>query len=72
MVRPPGEEEGWLSVEADVTVHDDGAKELADRLTDRYWDATHADRRASAKAMWAAEELRRIVLHPRRIARGPA
>lgn len=72
VVKPPGEPEGWVAVEADVTVHGDGAKELADRLTDRYWDATHAQERADAKAMWETADLRRVVLHPRRVSRGPA
>lgn len=72
VVKPPGEPEGWVSIEADATVHDDGAKELADRLTDRYWDADHAEQRAEAKAMWATQRLHRIVLHPTRITRGPA
>ena len=35
-------------------------KELADRLTDRYWD--DEGKRAESKAVWAAEDLRRIVL----------
>ena len=72
VIKPPGEPEGWVSIEADATVHDDGAKELADRLTDRYWDADHAEQRADAKTIWAAERLHRIVLHPTRITRGPA
>ncbi|MEJ2866168.1 pyridoxamine 5'-phosphate oxidase family protein [Actinomycetospora sp. OC33-EN08] len=70
VATPPGEPEAWVSVEADATVHDDGGRELADRLTDRYWD--DEDKRAESKAVWAAEDLVRIVLHPRRVTRGPA
>lgn len=69
VLAPPGETEAWVSVEADVTVHDDGARELADRLTDRYWDAAHTEQRDAAKTMWATEDLVRIVLHPRRVVR---
>ncbi|MFR9731142.1 pyridoxamine 5'-phosphate oxidase family protein [Saccharopolyspora sp. MS10] len=72
VVKPAGETEGWVSVEANVTVHREGAKELADRLTDRYWDESQVDQRAAAKAMWEVEDLRRLVLHPSRITRGPA
>ena len=72
VVKPAGETEGWVSIEAGVTVHRDGAKDLADRLTDRYWDETQTEQRAAAKAMWEVEDLRRLVLHPRRATRGPA
>lgn len=72
VVKPPGEPEGWLSVEADVTVHHDGAQELAFRLTERYWDSTQTEQRASARAMWEVEDLRRLVLHPSRVTRAPA
>ncbi|GAA2116909.1 pyridoxamine 5'-phosphate oxidase family protein [Actinomadura alba] len=72
VIKPPGETEGWVSIEADVTVHPDGGKELADRLTERYWDATQTEQRAAARATWEVEDLRRIVLHPRRVTRGPA
>ncbi|MCW2529218.1 MAG: putative pyridoxamine 5-phosphate oxidase-related protein [Pseudonocardiales bacterium] len=70
-VRPTGEPEGWLSIEADVTLHHDGAADLASRLADRYWDMTEAAHRSAVEA-WAVEDLTRIVLHPRRVTRGPA
>ena len=72
VAKPPGEPEGWLSVEADVTLHHDGAQDLAFRLTERYWDATQTEQRASARAMWEVEDLRRIILHPTRVTRVPA
>ena len=46
VVAPADEPERWVSVEADVTVHDDGGGELAHRLADRYWaDPTTAEHR---------------------------
>ncbi|GAA4878373.1 pyridoxamine 5'-phosphate oxidase family protein [Actinomycetospora straminea] len=70
VVRPNGEPEGWVSIEADVTVHRDGAKELADRLAKRYWDDPDSDEHRATAAAWADEdEIRRIVLHPRRVTR---
>jgi hypothetical protein len=71
VVRPAGEPEGWLSIEADVTIHTDGARELAERLANRYWDMTTVDHRAAVDA-WAAGDLTRITLDPSRITRGPA
>jgi pyridoxine/pyridoxamine 5'-phosphate oxidase len=71
VVRPPEEPEGWLSIEANVTIHGDGATELASRLADRYWDMTQTEHR-SAVAAWATDDLKRIVLNPYRITRGPA
>lgn len=71
VVRPTGEPEGWLSIEADVTVDSAGALHLATRLAERYWDMTQAEHRAAVEA-WAGEDLKRIVLHPRRVTRGPA
>jgi hypothetical protein len=68
---PAGEPESWLSIEAEVTLHSDVASDLAARLAERYWDLTEAEHRAAVEA-WAVEDLRRIVLHPYRITRGPA
>jgi hypothetical protein len=71
VARPPGEPEGWVSIEADVTMHSDGARELAERLAGRYWDMATAEHRTVVE-QWAVDDLRRIVLHPGRITRGPA
>jgi hypothetical protein len=71
VVRPAGEPEGWVSIEADVTIHRDGARDLALRLADGYWDMSTAEHRAAADE-WAVGDLRRIVLDPSRITRGPA
>jgi Pyridoxamine 5'-phosphate oxidase len=70
-VRPTGELEGWLSIEADVTLHSDGGADLAARLAERYWDMTQPEHREAVEA-WAVEDLVRIVLHPRRVTRGPS
>lgn len=73
VLAPPHEPERWVSIEADVTVHDDGAVDLSRRLADRYGvDLAAPEHRPTVEA-WAAEEnLRRVVLHPRRVTRGPA
>jgi hypothetical protein len=54
-----------------VSIHTDGALELAERLAGRYWEMTTAEHRAAA-GEWAVGDLRRIVLDPRWITRGPA
>jgi hypothetical protein len=71
VAAPAGEPESWLSIEAEVTLHSDGASDLAARLAERYWDMTQAEHRVAVEA-WAVADLRRIVLHPERITRGPA
>ena len=71
VVAPAAEPESWLSIEADVTLHSDGASELAARLAERYWDLAEAEHVAAVEA-WAVADLRRIVLHPQRSTRGPA
>lgn len=73
VVAPADEPERWVSVEADVTVHDDGASELAHRLAERYWaDPTTDEHRALLATFADPATVRRIVLHPRRVTRGPA
>ncbi|MCW2527280.1 MAG: pyridoxamine 5-phosphate oxidase [Pseudonocardiales bacterium] len=71
VVRPAGESEGWVSIQADVTIHSHGARDLALRLAERYWDMSTAEHRAAADE-WAVGDLRRIVLDPSRVTRGPA
>jgi hypothetical protein len=71
VARPQGEPEGWVSIEADVTIYVDGARELAERLAGRYWDMATAEHRTDVE-QWAVDDLRRIVLNPSRITRGPA
>jgi hypothetical protein len=73
VVAPADEPERWVSVEADVTVHADGASELARRLADRYWADPATEEHRELLATFAdPANVRRIVLHPRRVTRGPA
>lgn len=72
VVAPPEEPERWVSLEADVTVHDDGASDLALRLAERYWDTSRPGYRELLDVYAVEENLRRVVLHPRRVTRGPA
>ncbi|MEJ2864419.1 pyridoxamine 5'-phosphate oxidase family protein [Actinomycetospora flava] len=70
VVAPATETEAWVSVEADVTLHPDGAADLALRLSERYWDDLTTPEHRELVALYAKEEnLRRIVLHPRRVTR---
>ncbi|PVY97073.1 pyridoxamine 5'-phosphate oxidase family protein [Actinomycetospora cinnamomea] len=71
VVAPADEEERWVSVTADVSVSSDGARELAGRLAERYWDTTTPEHRAMLDE-WSTTDLRRIVLHPTAVTRGPA
>lgn len=72
VVAPVEEPERWVALEADVTVHDDGAGELAHRLAERYWDDPTTDEHRAILATFVEPGVRRIVLHPRRVTRGPA
>lgn len=70
VVAPEGEPEGWVSIEADVTLPDGGASDLAFRLAGRYWaDLTTPEHRELMELYAVEENLRRIVLHPRRVSR---
>ncbi|TDQ60918.1 pyridoxamine 5'-phosphate oxidase [Actinomycetospora succinea] len=72
VITPGGEPEGWVSIEADVTLPEDGATDLALRLAERYWEDLTPERRDRIEDYSVEENLRRIVLHPRRVTRGPA
>jgi hypothetical protein len=72
MTLPDDDPEGWVSMEAEATVLDHGASELALRLSERYWDTSRPEYREVLDLYTVEENLRRIVLHPTRITRGPA
>jgi general stress protein 26 len=63
-----GEPEYWVSVTGPVTVRPDGARELATRLAERYWDLSEP---ALAKALdgMLQDDLVRIVIHPELVRR---
>jgi len=59
---PAGESEHWVAVEGTVTVHADGAQELATRLSKRYWfDGVIED--------WSGMDLVRLELTPDKVRR---
>ncbi|MEV4347239.1 pyridoxamine 5'-phosphate oxidase family protein [Actinoplanes sp. NPDC049596] len=65
---PAGEPEHYVAVEGRVTLHDDGAAELATRLAGRYWtwdDPEHA----KLLEAWQTQGLVRLVLHPEKVSR---
>lgn len=72
MTLPDDEVEGWVSMEAEATVLDHGASDLALRLSERYWDTSRPEYREMLDLYAVEENVRRIVLHPTRITRGPA
>jgi general stress protein 26 len=65
---PTGEPEHWVAVEGTITLHDDGAAELATRLADRYYDMSDPDRQKLV-AEWRSAGLVRMVLHPAKVNR---
>ncbi|MBM2614734.1 pyridoxamine 5'-phosphate oxidase family protein [Actinoplanes sp. LDG1-06] len=67
VAAPAGEPEHWVSVEGEVTLHDDGA-DLAARLADRYYDMTDPAHQ-QLLASWQASGMVRIVLRPLRVNR---
>lgn len=68
VAAPVGEPEHWVAVEGSVTVHEDGANELAARLAERYW-TWHDPIHDTLLAEWATADLVRIVVHPEKVNR---
>lgn len=64
---PVGEPEHWVSLEGAVTVHDDGAYELADRLARKYY-ADEPEKLALLEE-WSRAELVRLVVSAERVQR---
>ncbi|NYF17843.1 hypothetical protein HDC37_002688 [Microbacterium sp. AK009] len=67
VATPVGEPEQWVSLEGSVTVHDDGAYQLADRLARRYYAGEPA--KLAVLDEWRRADLVRIVVTPERIQR---
>ena len=44
------EKEGWVSMDGKVTISDEGGDELAQRLTQRYWDLDDPSKKAEAES----------------------
>ncbi len=68
VAAPVGEPERWVSVVGRTTIEDDGAKELASRLADRYWDLDDEALAGALEEMLSADLLR-IVIHPESVRR---
>lgn len=65
VTAPAGEMEQWVAADGTVTLHTDGAHELATRLSERYWHPGVVED-------WSGMELVRMVFTPRRVRRfGP-
>jgi pyridoxine/pyridoxamine 5'-phosphate oxidase len=63
VATPEGEEERWVSVSGEVTVHTEGAAELARELAAAYWDLEDPTK-AKALADMVAVDLVRLVISP--------
>ncbi|WP_410669381.1 pyridoxamine 5'-phosphate oxidase family protein [Amycolatopsis sp. cmx-4-68] len=68
VAAPVGERERWVSAAGRVSVEPDGARELASRLADRYWDLGDPARAADIEAILKTE-LVRLVIHPETVRR---
>jgi len=49
VARNAGEPEGWVALEGEVSIREEGAIELAERLAQRYWDLADTDHRATVE-----------------------
>lgn len=67
VAAPLGEPEQWVSLEGAVTVHDDGAYELADRLAKLYYAGEPA--KLAVLDEWRDADLVRIVVSAERVQR---
>ncbi|MDR7276472.1 pyridoxamine 5'-phosphate oxidase family protein [Catenuloplanes atrovinosus] len=68
VASPVGEPEHWVSVEGPVTVHEEGAYELAARLGERYWPSVGPEQHKLLDE-WRGMGVLRIVVHPERVNR---
>jgi len=68
VVNRVGEPEAWVAFDGEVTITQEGAFELAERLARRYWDLTDPEHNAELER-WraAARALRVLALIPARI-----
>ncbi|MDG4822369.1 pyridoxamine 5'-phosphate oxidase family protein [Asanoa sp. WMMD1127] len=70
VAAPVGEPEQWVAVEGSVTLHDDGAADLAVRLAVRYWDMDNLDpMQRQLLEDYRTGGMVRIVLHPEKVNR---
>lgn len=67
VAAPVGEPEQWVSLEGSVTIHEEGAYELAERLAGRYY--AEEPEKLSLLDEWRDAGLVRIVLTPERVQR---
>jgi pyridoxine/pyridoxamine 5'-phosphate oxidase len=63
VATPEGEQERWVAVAGEVSVHTEGAAELARELGATYWDLSDPEK-ADALAAMVAEPLVRLVIRP--------
>ena len=64
-----GEQEEWVAIDGQVTIHSDGVMELAERLVKRYWGHSNNPEHAALLQLWRdkASALRRLEIIPSRI-----
>ena len=68
VVRDAGEPEGWVALDGEVAVREEGALELAERLAARYWDLNDAEHQTTVER-WRSQsrQLRLLELTPTEI-----
>ncbi|GAB7046004.1 pyridoxamine 5'-phosphate oxidase family protein [Catenuloplanes indicus] len=68
VAAPVGEPEHWVSAEGTITLHEEGAYDLAARLGDRYWPAVGPQQRELLDD-WRDSSIVRLVLTPEKVNR---
>lgn len=68
VAAPVGEREHWVAITGRVTIEEDGAHALAERLAHRYWDLADPARREDLAGILRDDQVR-LVLHPQDVRR---
>lgn len=68
VAAPVGEREHWVAITGRVTIEEDGAPALAERLAHRYWDLADPARQEDLTGMLRDDQVR-LVLHPQDVRR---
>jgi len=68
VAAPVGEREHWVAITGRVTIEEDGAHALAERLAHRYWDLADPARQEDLAGMLRDDQVR-LVLHPQDVRR---
>ena len=68
VVNNIAEREAWVAFDGEVSIHEEGGIELAERLASRYWDLSDPDRQRTMESLRKfGAALRVLELRPTRI-----